>query len=200
MPHYVLAVTFAAAIGAPMTSNAGIAARIGQDRALLAKTAADPRTPQQHLDEAKRLLNGITEPSLSTEVTRRIANLKCEFNTLASAYLAASDGNTPTKTSGSADGCPAGSAGDTGASIAGNPSASKRLDWRTAYAAAERALNELVGSGSNVPVGSSTADPVPPSGGLANLNATVRGQLQEVRTHLTLFYAGTLGPRDSPTK
>jgi hypothetical protein len=49
-------------------------------------------------------------------------------------------------------------------------------------------------------VGSSTADPVPPSGGLANLNATVRGQLQEVRTHLTLFYAGTLGPRDSPKK
>jgi hypothetical protein len=200
VPHYVLAVTFAAAIGASMTANAGIAARIGQDRALLAKTAADPQTPQQHLDEAKRLLDGITEPSLSTEVARRIANLKCEFNILASAYPATSDSNTPTRTSGSADGCPAGSARDTGTSITGNASASKRLDWRTAYAAVDRALTELVGSGSNVPVGSSTADPVPPSGGLANLSATVRGQLQEVRTHLTLFYAGTLGPRDSPKK
>jgi hypothetical protein len=36
------------------------------------------------------------------------------------------------------------------------------------------------------------------SGGIANLNAAVRGQLQDVRTHLDLFYTQTIGQPEKP--
>jgi hypothetical protein len=116
---------------------------------------ANLKTPQQHLDEAKRILAGVNESSLTGEASRLFATLKRDVNDLAASYL-------------------------------------KRKDWRKGYSAAEADLLALVGSGSNTPSGSSTATTAPPSGGVANLDALVRGHLLEVRTQLGLFYAATM--------
>jgi hypothetical protein len=158
-----------------------------------APNAADIKTPQQHLDEAKRIVAGVNEASLSGEAAKRFAVLKRDLNELAAAYLKRTElGSAP----GSAHGADR-PTGTSGTSIPGSVAEVKSKDWRTSYTAVEAAVTDLVGSGSNSPSGSSTATTAPPSGGVPNLDAAVRGQLQEVRTHLAMFYAGTMGEADA---
>lgn len=171
-------------------------------------------TPRQHLDQAKRLIDGIDPMALDKDAARRVEELKRDVNELASGYLARTSDNASADTrsgddrsvspTGRAD-RPAGTTGSTGTSTPGSTGtqasgASSRgtrsPDWRSAYTTVENDLRGLLGSGSNVPSGSTTATTAPVQGGVANLRADVRGQLQEARSQLQLFYAGTVGQRE----
>jgi len=165
---------------------------------------AEQKTPQQHLDEAKKLVDSINESSLSGGAARQLANLKRDLNELASAYLsavpAASGGVgttgttvTPPRTGAGGQGAAGVPPATTGTSIPDSPSAAAKNSWRAKYVAVDRDLRSLVGSGSNVPSGTTTATSAPVSGGEPNLDAAVRGELQEVKAHLQLFYAMTVG-------
>jgi hypothetical protein len=164
------------------------------DKAPTDRQTTRTRTPQQELSEAKRLLDGINEASLDGEASRRLATLKNDMNELAATYLGQKGATPPTGTAERA----AATSGNTGTSIPGSVNAGKTADWKTKYTAVENDLRELLGSGSNLPSGSTTAGPAPVSGGIPNLNAAVRGQLQDVRTHLELFYTQTVGQPDRP--
>jgi len=158
------------------------------------RQATPAKTPQQELDEAKRLLDGINESSLDGDASRRLAMLKNDMNELAAAYFGQKGAPPPTGAANRA----AGTSGSTGTSIPGSTNAKEPADWKTRYTAVESDLKELLGSGSNVPTGSTTSEPAAVSGGVANLNAAVRGQLQDVRTHLQLFYTQTIGQPAKP--
>jgi hypothetical protein len=154
----------------------------------------DARTPQQQLDEAKRIVDAIDESSIQREAAERFADLKRDLNDLATAYRAQKDRSASPTAPGAQNRRPTGTSGSTGTSIPGSAKPGTD-DWRMKYTAVENDLRGLIGSGSNVPSGTTTANPQPVSGGVANLDASLRGRLQEVRTHLQMFYAATMGQR-----
>src|SRR5262249_53284838 len=66
------------------------------EKATAARNAPGAKTPQQELDEAKRLLDGINEASLDGDASRRLAMLKSDMNELAAAYLGQKGVSPPT--------------------------------------------------------------------------------------------------------
>jgi hypothetical protein len=195
MPRSVFVLVAAAALSTVLTSSAVSAGQTAPNQAPRPEASRDQKTPQQHLDEAKRILAAVDEASLSAEASPKFVALKRDLNDLAKRYLERAGRAGSADTPPQADRGRAGTSGTTGTSIPGTVNAT-RSDWRPAYSTVEADLRGLVGSGSNSPVGTETATTAPVTGGVANLNATVRGQLQQVRTHLQMFYAATMGERE----
>jgi hypothetical protein len=158
------------------------------------------QTPQQHLDQARKIADAIPESAVEGDAARLLIDLKRRVTELGTSYASASNRATdaakgaPAAPSG-VEGRPPGTSGTTGTSIP-EPGTAKTSDWRSVYTMIESDLTSLIGQGSNVPSGTTTATTAPVSGGVPNLNAAVRGHLQEVRSHLQMFYAGTLGQRE----
>jgi hypothetical protein len=167
---------FAAAKQAPVTAatNARQAASGSQ---------GDQNSPQGNLDAARRVLDRINTSSLSGDASKKIAELGRDLNDLAAAY-------------GSSTASRAGGAG-TG-SAASPAEGSTGGDWRTKYTLVDNAVLGLLGSSTNV-APSDTVRTSGPAPGVANLDATVRGQLQEFRSQLQMFYAKQVGQAPQPT-
>jgi hypothetical protein len=144
-----------------------IAALLAWPLSARTQTLVPPPTPESHVLEAKRLLGDVAV-SPTTDAGKQIATLQIDFTDFASAYLV---GGPPAKAT----------SGAVGTSGTTPPAA----DWRPKYAAVERDLTALIGSGQQPS----------PDGGVASLDPTVRKQLQDVRRNLQLFYASTLGQR-----
>jgi hypothetical protein len=56
--------------------------------------APPPVPPQQYLEDARQLLDGLAEGSLASDAQKQLAHLRADFSTLASKYGDAQEGNT----------------------------------------------------------------------------------------------------------
>jgi hypothetical protein len=145
--------------------------------------------PQAHLDQAKQLLATIDVPP-QTDAGRRIAALKEDFTDLAATYLlpspalsATRGGQGERRVEGSRP-VDAGGGVPAAAGTAGTNAVER--DWRAKYRAVENDLAALIGP----------ADARSKSAGIAQLDPAIRKQLEDVRTQLQLFYAGTMSDPD----
>jgi hypothetical protein len=150
----------------------------------------DHNSPQHHLQEAKRLLNGITEKTLKGEAATQIADIRRHFNQLESAWSgrAPSAQRSSTEPSGHSTGHATGTTGTTAAAGAG--------DWMTHYSAIDQILDRMLGSSSSVSAGAATG-----TSGRAGVSAeakvaadaritgSTRMKLMEFRKHLDAFHS-----------
>jgi len=134
--------------------------------ALLTAVRAGAQTPQQHLEEARRLLHDLAVPA-DADVAKRIAALQQDYNEFASDYLLQSS--------------------RAGAPEAPEASTERQPNWRSRYLIVESDLAALLG-----PANASGASDTP----AASLDPPLREQLQQIRTHLQTFYAATIQSRD----
>lgn len=142
------------------------------------RSTKDQGSPQHHLDEAKRVLNSISDSSLEGEARTQITELRRHFNQLESAWRSkaagaarsgaaghvtghtgTATGSTGATTSGTAAGATAGTtgtpeqAGATGSTTSGQTPRSSTMakgsdDWMTHYQAVDRVLDGLLGGSS----------------------------------------------------
>jgi hypothetical protein len=146
-------------------------------------TAVDESSSQGNLDGARRALDRVNSSSLSGEAAKKIAELRRDFNDLAAAYGTSAASTTGGAATGSAVPPTGGSTG---------------TDWRAKYTLVDNAVLALIGSSTNA-APSDAAGTSGPAPGVANLDATVRGQLQEFRSQLQRFYAKQIGQAPQPT-
>lgn len=131
-----------------------------------AAEAQDRTSPQQHLDDARRLLQTISVTP-GTEAAKQIAVLQSDFADFASTYAFQTPrANAISRTEAAR---PAGAA-----------------DWRTKYLIVEADMAGLIGP-ANAPAAGA---------GRSSIEPPVRATLQQVRTHLGTFYAATMQTRD----
>jgi hypothetical protein len=134
--------------------------------AFLTAVHASAQTPQQHLEEARRLLHDVAVPA-DTDAAKRIATLQQDYNEFASDYLLQS--------------------ARAGTPEAADASTERQPNWRSRYMIVESDLAALLG-----PANASGAGDTP----TASLDPPLREQLQQIRTHLQTFYAATIQSRD----
>jgi hypothetical protein len=173
-------VTAALLVGLPLAIARQAPATAGPNAKQTASgTVADQGSPQANLDGARRALDRVNTSSLSGDAAKKIAELRRDFN-----ELAASLGTSTAST--------------TGGATTGSAAPAAGADWRTKYTLVDNAVLGLLGSSTNA----APSDAVGTFGsapGVANLDATVRGQLQEFRSQLQMFYAKQMGQVPQPT-
>jgi hypothetical protein len=124
---------------------------------------------QRQLDQVREALRTI-DVSPQTDAGQRIASLKDHFSDLAASYLVPSSRSVD-----------AASAAPTAVGTAGSASAGEG-GWRAKYRTVENDLSGLIGP-SDAP--SKDAE-------LLQLDPRIRRQLEDIRTRLQAFYAGTM--------
>jgi hypothetical protein len=134
--------------------------------AMLIATPAGAQPPQQHLEEARRLLHDVPVPG-DDAAAKRVATLQQDFNEFASEYLLQHSRGGTTDTA--------------------DPGAERQANWRTRYLQVEADLTALLG-----PADAADAMQTP----AASLDPGLRQRLRDIRTHLQTFYAGTIQAHD----
>ena len=143
-------------------------------------------TPQQYLGTTKQLLDAVSATSLDRDGEKQLSRLREDFAQLVTSY------QTRVVT-------PAGSAGSIAATTV-DPS-KPVVDWTLKFYDVERDLASILGEGApsrgiSPTMPSGTAPPIlervaVPDIGAKNLNADIRAQLEQIRTHVELFYDAT---------
>ena len=136
-----------------------------------AAAPAQARSLQQQLQNARAALNAIDNRVVSGETARRLQTLRQDFAALETSF------NEQMLN------------GPAGATAPGAMSAAGEKDWRVRYSSVESDVRDLIGTDPAEAVGGQ-----PPATGAADLDPRMREQLQQFRTALQTFYAGTLGP------
>ena len=156
-----------------LTAMIGAAAIVGVALAAQDMPAQNPnaRPPQQQLQDARAVLNAIDNRVVSGETARRLQMLRQDFAALDAAF------NSQLLN------------GPAGNTAPGAMSAGEEKDWRLRYSSVESDPRDLIGTDPANAVGGQ-----PPATGAADLDPRMREQLQQFRTALQTFYAGTLGP------
>jgi hypothetical protein len=125
-------------------------------------------SPESHLIDATRLVGDLVAPP-DRETAAKIATLQTDFSDLATAYL-----GPPRREAAGTTGVTDTTGAPTGVS-----------NWQGKFGTVERDLSALIG-----PAGARSDNP-----GVSTLDGKLRRQLQEIRGHLQLFYAGAMGLR-----
>ena len=162
-------------IGLPLAAAAQAPTTAPPPTATQASGAPADQSPSDGtLDGARRALDRVNGSSLSGEAATKFAELRRNFSDLATATgsSAVGAGSTPQP-------------GQMG------------TEWRAKYTMVDNTVLGLIGSSTNA--APSDAVGTPGAGtGVANLDATVRGQLQEFRSQLQMFYARQMGQAPQP--
>jgi hypothetical protein len=179
--------------------------------------SADKSSPQHHLNEAKRVLSGITSsaPQIA-ELRRHFAQLEAAWNVKAasSAKMGASGsthaGGHTTSTAGTTSGTPsATTAGTTGtpeqAGATGTqpsrqtPRSGSGEAWMTHYQAIDGVLDQLLGdtaaavsTGAGVSVGATAGTTGVGVSAAASIDASTKTKLTDFRRHIDLFHAAAM--------
>ena len=134
--------------------------------ALLITGPASAQTPQQRLEETRRLLHEIAAPA-DPDAAKRLAALQQDFNEFASDYLLQNS---------------RGAAADTP-----EAGADRQAGWRSRYLLVESDLTALIGPANAAGSAGAAA---------AALDPPVRDRLQQIRAQLQTFYAATMQSRE----
>jgi hypothetical protein len=134
--------------------------------AIVVAAPAGSQTANQHLEAVRNLLRDTSAPP-DEEAAKRFATLQQDFTEFASEYLMQDSSRAMPE--------PAEPAG-----------AARQASWRTRYLLVEADLTALLGP----------ADAPGATSGTARLDPALRDRLQQIRTHLQTFYAGTIQARE----
>jgi hypothetical protein len=102
------------------------------------QTSSNENSPQFHLDQAKKALDGVSISSLSGDAATRISTLKTNFDNLYNDYKSQAGGASST-------GSQVGTSGSSSANppAGSSSSSSTTSDWRTEYTQITQALDRL---------------------------------------------------------
>ena len=161
----------------PDTSTHPKPARAGQHR------TTDHNSPQHHLQEAQRALNGINVQALKGETGTQVAQIRQHFTELETAWHALQ--SAPPREPSAPPGHTAGHVEGTSGTTTGTAGTS---GWMSHYSAIDRILDRMLGA--NAPV-SGRATTGTTGSGVAGvkLDASTRTKLMEFRRHLNDFHA-----------
>jgi hypothetical protein len=115
-----------------------------------AQRPMDHDSPQHHLQEAKRVLNGINEKTLKGEPATQIADIRRHFNQLESAWR----GQAPSSQHGAAE--PSGHSTGHATGTTGTTASAGAGGWMTHYSAIDQILDRVLGDNPSASAGAAT--------------------------------------------